>query len=396
MSSIVAEKLEQTTGILNELGADTWLTFVRETGDFCDPVLPLILGQNLTWQSALIVTRSGERIAIVGNFEEDAVKSLGIWTEVIPYVKSIREVLVETLDRIRPAKIAVNYSADDVKADGLTHGMYLLLRRHLEGTPHQERLVSAGDIINALRGRKTRGELDLIRTAIEQAEAIFDEAGRVASIGKTEEAVANLMQEQTRERGLDLAWDPHGCPIVNTGPESMVGHGLPSQLTIEPGHLFHIDFGVRYEGFCSDLQRMWYVPREGESEPPESVQHAFDTVVKAIQKSAAAIRPGVAGWEIDAIAREAVTAAGYPEFQHGLGHSVGRSAHDGGTGLLPRWEKYGQTPYGKLEVGNVFTVEPSIQDVDGHGCLGLEEMVVVTDRGCEFLSSPQTTLRLLK
>ena len=141
---------------------------------------------------------------------------------------------------------------------------------------------------------------------------------------------------------------------------------------------------------------MWYVPKEGETQPPDSVQHALDTIVKAITESAAAIKPGAVGWEIDAIARDVITSAGYPEFQHGLGHSVGRSAHDGGTGLLPRWDKYGQTPYGKLEPGNVFTIEPSIQDVDGRGCLGLEEMIVVTKDGCEFLSNPQTTLRLLK
>jgi Xaa-Pro aminopeptidase len=141
---------------------------------------------------------------------------------------------------------------------------------------------------------------------------------------------------------------------------------------------------------------MWYVLRKGEDRPPDSVQRAFDIVVKAIQESAKAIKPGAVGWEIDDIARKVLTDAGYPEFQHGLGHSVGRSAHDGGTGLLPRWEKYGRTPYGKLEAGNVFTIEPSIQDVDGRGSLGLEEMVIVTEDGCEFLSSPQTTLRLLR
>jgi Xaa-Pro aminopeptidase len=299
------------------------------------------------------------------------------------------------LRKLDPQRIAVNYSVDDVTADGLTHGMYLLLRQHLEGTLYGERLVSAGEIINALRGRKTRTEIAHIRKAIELAEEIFDEAGDFATLGKTEAEIARFMHERTEARGLGLAWDPQGCPIVNAGPGSMVGHGLPSELAIKPGQLFHIDFGVRYEGYCSDLQRMWYVPRAGENAPPDDIQRAFDTVVEAIQRSAAAIKPGVMGWEIDAIARQVVTDAGYPEFMHGLGHSVGRSAHDGGTGLLPRWEKYGQTPFGRLEAGNVFTIEPSILDVAGCGCLGLEEMVIVTETGCEFLSSPQVEIRML-
>ncbi|UCE58901.1 MAG: aminopeptidase P family protein [Phycisphaerales bacterium] len=303
---------------------------------------------------------------------------------------------METLDRINPATLAVNYSADDVKGDGLTHGMYLLLQQYLEGTPHKEHIISAGGIINALRGRKTPGEVEHIKKAIDLAEEIFDEAGKFASLGKTEAAVAQFVHKQTADRGLGLAWDPHGCPIVNTGPESAMGHGIPSELTIQPGHLFHIDLGVRYEGFCSDLQRMWYVLEKGETQPPDSVKRALDTIIKAITESTKAIKPGAVGWEIDAIARDVITGAGYPEFQHGLGHSVGRSVHDGGTGLFPRWDKYGQTPYGKLEVGNVFTVEPSIADVDGHGCMGLEEMIIVTEEGCEFLSSPQTALRILE
>ena len=395
MSTLINEKLDQAAAILEEHDADTWLTFVRETIDFCDPVLPLILGQNLTWQSALIVTRSGQRIAIVGNFDADAVKSTGAWTEVLSYVKSIRDPLRDTIRQIDPQRIAVNFSTDDVKADGLTHGMFLLLREHLADTPYADRLVSAGDIVGSLRGRKTPTEVKRLKKAIALAEEIFDEAGAFATVGKTEIDVARLMHDRTAQRGLGLAWDPQGCPIVNTGPDSMVGHGLPSELAIKPGHLFHIDFGVRYEDYCSDLQRMWYVPEPGETKAPKEVQHAFDTVVGAIRQCADAIKPGVAGWEIDTIARRVLEEAGYPEFQHGLGHSVGRSAHDGGTGLLPQWEKYGQTPFGKLEPGNVFTIEPSIQDVAGRGCLGLEEMVIVTETGCEFLSTPQTELRTL-
>ncbi len=153
----MAEKVEQAHEILNRLEIDVWLTFVRESGEAGDPVLPLILGQNVTWQSALLLARSGERIAIVGKYEDDAVRSTGVWTEVIPYVESIRTALTDTLDRLDPQTLAVNHSLDDVTADGLSHGMYLLLIEYLARTPYGDRLLSAAEIIKTLRGRKTPG-----------------------------------------------------------------------------------------------------------------------------------------------------------------------------------------------------------------------------------------------
>jgi len=392
---LVKEKLDQAVRILDELKIDAWLTFVRETIAAGDPVLPLILGQNLTWQSALIVTRAGRRIAIVGNLDADAVKSSGAWDEVIPYVEGIGRDLQEVLVRIDPGTLAINYSRDDVQADGLTHGMFLLLMEYLEKTPCRDRIVSAEQILGALRGRKTASELERIQKAIDIAEELLEAVTGFARPGMTEIDVARFLHREAARRGVGLAWDPAGCPIVNTGPESMLGHGMPSGLAIEPGHLFHIDFGVKYGEYCSDLQRMWYVPRKGETRPPEEVVRAFDTLVRSIQQSASALRHGVQGFEVDAIARRVVTDAGYPEYQHGTGHNVGRNAHDGGGGILPLWERYGDTPRRELQAGNVFTIEPSIAGVAGRGMMGLEEMVLVTGEGCEFLSRPQKELWML-
>lgn len=396
MTSIVAEKVEQAAAILGELHIDAWLTFVRETTETGDPVLPLILGQNLTWHSALIITRSGERIAIVGQYDDGAVRSIGVWAEVIPYVEGIREPLVDTLRRLDPQKLAVNFSRDDVKADGLCHGMFLVLGEYLSGTPYGERLVSAENIIARLRGRKSAGEIQRIRNAIATTDRIFDEVAGFAAPGKTERDVARFMHDLVEKQKLDLAWDRRQCPTVNTGPESMIGHGIPSELAIEPGHIFHIDFGVRQDDYCSDIQRCWYVPRRGETEPPEAVRRVFDTVVAAIQAAAATLKPGVECWKVDAAARQTVVDAGYPEYRHATGHSIGRSAHDGGGILGPKWERYSRLPYRKLEEGNVFTLELGIENVDGCGYLGLEEMIVVTAGGWEYLSKPQTVLPLLR
>jgi Xaa-Pro aminopeptidase len=399
MTSIVAEKVEQAIAILDELGVDCWLTFVRETTETGDPVLPLILGQPLTWQSALILTRKGERIAIVGRYEDEAVKSAGgggVWTRVLPYVQSIRSPLLTTLQRLDPRRIAVNYSKDDVKADGLSHGLMLLLKEYLAGTPHVQQLESAGEIIRALRGRKTAGEIERIRRAISTADEIFRAIARAAHVGMTERAVSDFMHEEVRRRGIATAWERVQCPIVTTGPQSMVGHGTPSaDLAIAPGRIFHLDFGVRVDEYCSDIQRAWYVPEPGETAAPDGVQRGFDVIVRAIHAAFDALQPGVEGWAVDAAAREVITSAGYPEYQHATGHQVGRAAHDGGAVLGPKWERYGRTPTVPIEAGNVFTLELGIDNLDGRGYLGLEEMVLLTERGAQWLTTPQTSLPVL-
>ena len=182
---------------------------------------------------------------------------------------------------------------------------------------------------------------------------------------------------------------------MNSGPNSMVGHGVPSDLRIEPGHVLHIDFGVKQDSYCSDLQRCWYVAKDGETSPPEPVKRAFDTIVEAITAAAGVLKPRVQGWEVDAVARNRVTDAGYPDYGHALGHHVGRSAHDGAGILGPKWQRYGKSPLREVEAGNVFTLEPSVANAAGAGCLGLEEMVYVTRDGCQWLSRRQTSLPCL-
>jgi Xaa-Pro aminopeptidase len=319
------------------------------------------------------------------------VRASGAWTEVIPYVQGIREPLRETLARLDPPRVAINWSRDDVVADGLGHGLYRLLLDHLRDTPYGDRLVSAEHIISRLRCRKSVDEIDRIRAAIATTDEIFREVSHLARPGVTELEISRFMHEAARRRGVEPAWTPGHCPIVTTGPDSMIGHGMPNpDLSIHVGRIFHLDFGVRERGYCSDVQRCWYVPRPGELEPPAAVRSAFDAVVASIDAAAEALRPGVAGWQVDEAARQTLLDAGYPSYDHATGHHVGRAAHDGGGVLGPRWDRYGRTPEYPAEAGHVVTLELGVEGE--HGYIGLEEMVLVTDRGCEFLTRRQTTL----
>jgi Xaa-Pro aminopeptidase len=142
------------------------------------------------------------------------------------------------------------------------------------------------------------------------------------------------------------------------------------------------------------LQRTFYILKEGETKAPPDVQRGFDTIVTSIELARKQMRPGVEGIEIDKTARDHITRAGYPEYPHGLGHQVGRFSHDGTALLGPAWEKYAQKPFQKLEKGMIFTIEPRLP-VEGRGIATVEEMVIVTDDGAEFLSTPQKELRLI-
>src|SRR3972149_7961442 len=102
MTNLVKEKVEQAVGVLQELGIDLWLTFGRETPAGGPPMLPLLFGADLTWQSALLISRKGERIAIVGHFEADTARNTGAYSQVLDYHQSIREVLGQTVARLEP------------------------------------------------------------------------------------------------------------------------------------------------------------------------------------------------------------------------------------------------------------------------------------------------------
>jgi Xaa-Pro aminopeptidase len=394
--SLIQEKVNQAIEILKEQNIDLWLTFVRETSGVRDPALDFLIGDNdLTWHSALILTKKGDKIAIIGNLEKAAIERMDVFNEVIGYDESISSPLRETITRLNPDWIAVNTSQNNVHADGLTHSMYEFLMQYLAGTPYTDRILSAEPIINAMRGRKTQSELARIQKAVDITEEIYKKTFDFIQVGMTEIEIADFMHNLMKEYGVGYAWPRENNPAVNSGPNKVVGHNGPSEIKVERGHVIHFDFGVKYEGYCSDIQRVAYVLREGETEAPIEVQRGFITIRTAIEKSREAMKAGVTGNSVDTISREIVTDSGYPEYKYALGHQLGRVAHDGGALLGPLWEKYGDSPNQKLEVGQVYTLEPGLA-VPNYGYIGLEEDVVLTDKGAVYLGGPQREIVLIR
>ena len=393
--SLITEKIAQSVGILNELGLPCWLTFVRESGMNGDPILPFLAPADVTWHSAFLVMADGEAHAIVGQYDKKTVEDAGAYRTVEGYVQSAKQPLLEFLRSRNPASIAVNYSQGSEVCDGLTHGMFLTLEAWLGEIGFRDRLVSSERLISALRARKTSEELARMKEAIRLTEEVFARVAAFLAPGVTEREVADLVAAHVRDNHLELAWEAGTCPAVFTGPDTAGAHYAPTARAVERGHIVNMDFGIKHQDYCADLQRTFYVLREGETAAPAEVSRGFDTIIAAIEQARRAIRPGVTGQSVDAVARDLITGAGYAEFPHALGHQVGRFAHDGTALLGPAWEKYAQKPFVPIEEGMVFTIEPRLT-VPGYGVATVEDMVVVTKTSAEFLSGPQTTLILIR
>lgn len=393
--TLIQEKVKQAAGLLKEFGLDCWITFTRESEINGDPTLVFLAPGHVTWHSAFIVCSDGRTRAIVGLYDQKGIEETAAYDKVVGYVTGIKEPLLEYLKEVDPRAIGVNYSKGSEIADGLTHGMFLTLQEFLGEAGMEGRLVPAEKVVSALRERKSAAELGWMKQAVRATEEIFDLVGRFVAPGKTELEIAAFILAEAARRGLPPAWGRATCPAVFTGPDTAQAHYSPTGRAVEPGHVVNMDFGVKVEGYCSDMQRTFYVLAPGETDPPEEVRKGFRTIVRSIEGAKAAMKPGVEGRAVDAAARRIIVEAGYAEFPHALGHQVGRYAHDGTALLGPAWEKYAQKPFQKLEEGMVFTIEPRLT-VPGRGVVTVEEMVVVTKDGADWLGRPQKDLVLIR
>lgn len=391
---LVNEKVNQAKQLLKEFDIDCWITFVRESQINGDPTLAFLADADVTWHSAFIFTKSGKTAAIVGKYDVKTIEDLNAYDEVIGFVTGVKEPLQKYLKELNPKQIALNYSEGSEICDGITHGMFITMQKILSEINLGDRIISGEKLVSALRERKSATEITNIKEAIRHTEEIFNKVHKFIKPGITEKEIAQYMKSEVESRKLEYAWEETVCPAVFTGPDTAGAHYAPSDKKVERGHILNMDFGVKVNGYCSDMQRTFYIMKEDENEVPADVQKGFDTIVDAVEMSKQGMKIGVQANEIDAIARNIVVENGYEEFPHGLGHQVGRFSHDGTALLGPTWEKYAQKPYQKLEGGMVFTIEPRLT-VENRGVATIEEMVVVKETGAEWLTTPQKEILIV-
>jgi Xaa-Pro aminopeptidase len=372
------------------------VTYCRETSQLGEPVVPLLLGYDVVMPTVILLARDGRSLVITGRHDAPLARELGVYDDVVgydfdePFVDDLRAFVTG----IDPDTIAVNYAEQlhGHVADGLTHGLYRRLRSMLSGTGYEDRLVGAYDLVVTLRGVKSPVERERMRRAGERTEALLAEAADRWDPTWSEADLRAYLHRRMDEEDLGTAWSSAYCPGINTGPDPEIGRTLAGDRTLAAGELLHVDFGVTVRGYATDLQRVYYRPGDDGSVPGD-LERAFRDARDAIEAARAVLAPGVPGYEVDAASRETLVDRGWPEPHYGVGHNVGRNAHDGGTLLGPRWHHFGAAVEREVREGEIYALELGMQT--DWGFLGQEEVVEVTADGASYLVDPQTAIRTL-
>lgn len=388
---------------LRRAGVEAWLVVTREST--VDPIAFDVAAEHAVARAVCLFVDRGDhlaRLAIVASYDTDAFQKSGLYTRVVSYrQEGAGPALKKEIDGFSPKTIAVDQSRDAPLADGLTAGNLQWVRDTL-GPEFSKRLVSAEALLVSFRSRKSAAEIAKMRSVVRKTEQILAEALSPAVIvaGKTsEKAVADFIRKRRREMGLGSSWDEDQDPNVMAGMAR--GHSAASDALILPGSVVHIDAGADEDGYKSDIQRLAYVLRPGETVAPPEVVKAFETVRAANRASAAALKPGATGTSVDAAGRKVVTGAGYSEYSHATGHPIGFFTHDLGPLLAPDWpDRYGKLGGYTIEKDQTFAIEPSLEVelpwmLGGKVGFGLEEDYVVTETGSEPLGTPQESLILI-
>jgi Xaa-Pro aminopeptidase len=197
--------------------------------------------------------------------------------------------------------------------------------------------------------------------------------------GRTEVEVARHIRELLLEAGHDTA----EFAIVASGPNAASPHHVPGDRVVTEGDAIVLDIGGTVEGYCSDTSRTAFV-----GEPPAEFAALYEVLRQAQQAACDAVRPGLSGAELDAVARDLIAEAGYGEaFLHRTGHGIGMETHE-----EPYIVSSNQEP---LVAGNAFSVEPGIYIRDTWGAR-IEDIVICTDAGGERLNTSSTDLYLVE
>jgi Xaa-Pro aminopeptidase len=269
----------------------------------------------------------------------------------------------------------VKLGFDDATLSVKDYGM--LAARVAEGVE----LVPAGGAVEALRAIKDAGELEKIRAAAKLADDALADVLTRGLAGRTERDVALDLEVTMRKAGAE---GPSFPPIIASGTHSALPHAVPRDVEIPKDTLVTIDWGAQLDGYASDCTRTYAT---GPDLDPRD-REIYELVLKAQLESLAAVRAGAGGREVDAVARDVITAAGHGEhFGHGLGHGVGTEVHEG-----PRLSQRSDST---LEVGQVVTVEPGVY-VPGAVGVRIEDLAVVTETGSEVLTHLSKDLQVIE
>ncbi|MDD3346403.1 Xaa-Pro peptidase family protein [Oscillibacter sp.] len=240
-------------------------------------------------------------------------------------------------------------------------------------------LTPATELLMRLRSVKDAGELEAMTAAQRIAERALADILEEIRPGVTEKELAGRLQYLMLHYGAsDMSFDP----IVVSGPNGSLPHGVPSERPIGQGEFVTMDFGCVYHGYCSDMTRTVAV-----GYATEEMEKVYQTVLCAQQAGIHAARAGVTGREVDGAARAVIDAAGYGAFfGHSFGHGVGVEIHE-----APNASPMNEKP---LPAGAVISAEPGVY-LPGKLGVRIEDVIVLTEDGCRNLTKAPKDLLIL-
>ena len=369
-TATLARRLVRVRDTLDTLGLDALIV--------TDPINIRYLSNHVGSAGVLVLTRDAAHLLIDFRYETAvrelqaspaACPGLRTWTVPRSYDEALADCLVE---------IAAGVTG--FEATHLSVARYDWLTRTLAARSAALTLRSSENVIEQVRMVKDEIEIAALREAAARLTPVVDAAIAAVREGVIERVVAGVIEASLREAGFER---PAFDTIVASGPNSALPHYRAGNRALAQGDLVVLDFGGVLDGYCSDLTRTVAV---GTPDPEACRVHA--AVLEAQQAAIAAVRPGVHASSIDAVARTVLEHHGLGEaFGHGTGHGLGLDVHEQPRISRPRSDIAPVT----LVPGMVFTIEPGAY-LAGWGGVRIEDDVLVTDAGCDVLTTSRRDL----
>ncbi|MDP4657588.1 MAG: aminopeptidase P family protein [Algoriphagus sp.] len=378
----------------------SWLVVCRE--NYNDPIATHVGGENASGTAAFLfyTDETGfHSLAFSPEGEAKALEDLAIHEKVerIPRGESAVARAVAFIKEKGFSTIAINTSASNEMADGLTHSQHQELASLMGSDVNK--LVSSEKLVYEWLSIKLAEEVEILKKAAQLASDFQEEAYAKIIPGKTTDAeVAKFLKAKMAEYGVTDAWHPDQNPNVNSGPDR--GHSHATDKIIQPGDVIQTDFGVKLYGiWVSDIQRFAYVLKEGESSAPKEIQQYWENGKAGSRIALAAMKPGIKGEDVDRAQRDLMDANGSLYVPWSTGHPVGYVAHDVGPNLGgARLTQPRPAAQKLLKKGMVFAFDGfhCWKQADGtEKTISVEEMAVVNENGATYLISPQEDLILV-
>ncbi|MFT5541867.1 MAG: Xaa-Pro dipeptidase [Glaciecola sp.] len=380
---------------------DAWLIIFRENNN--DPLAKHVGCENAGQQDVFLFyfdEKGFHSKAYSPAGESKALEDINLLNEVVsvPREQSTVSLAAEFIEKKKFERIAINTSQNNAQADGLSHIQYKALATNLSNVTIQK-LVSSENLVYEYLAIKLPAEVDIMRAAAVITAAWQLEAYSQIEVGKTtDKDVALFLKRKIDEYGVTDAWAADQNPNVVSGTDR--GHSHATSRVIQVGDVIQTDFGIKvHNTWVTDIQCFAYVLKPGETAPPADILYYWERAKKVRAAAFDAMRPGATGRDVDIAQRKVLKETNSIPVMWSTGHPVGYVTHDSGP-------KLGGATANPPNLASLKLLKPGMTFAfDGfHSWLlpsgepktiSVEEMVVITEDGAEYLISPQQDLILI-